>query len=395
MAALEAAVPLARSSRTVVRVDEQPRPIARPYLVHPQLDTWLVGGLSLIVFAVVASLWPLSSAVPSVGTQLRNLALLAPTLALFVNYPHFIASYRLAYWRRDSAQRHAFALLFVPVVLVLAAVLSYLTFDGRLTFAGYSVDSFGSRLGGWLVGLMFITVGWHYAKQSYGCARVGARLRGFALSNANARALRLSLIPLWVAVWVRSNAGRGSFDYVGLRYGSLDLPRWLIPATNASIVVGALVALGVLISSAHTNARRPPLLMAVPIVAMFVWWIPAAYNPTFFVLIPMFHSLQYLPFASKVERGRTAARHPERRTLRRRLAITAVAIAIVGWVAFEIAPNALDTATHTSQHLGILFFAAMLPVLINVHHYFIDHVIWRRDEPEVFSHLTAAPAPGR
>jgi hypothetical protein len=103
--------------------------------------------------------------------------------------------------------------------------------------------------------------------------------------------------------------------------------------------------------------------------------------------------LQYLPFAAKVERGRTAARHPERRALGRRLAVVAVVVGLAGWVAFEIGPNVADSLAGTSHRVGLLFFTAMIPVGINIHHYFIDHVIWRAGEPEVFTHLTAAPAP--
>jgi hypothetical protein len=143
------------------------------------------------------------------------------------------------------------------------------------------------------------------------------------------------------------------------------------------------------------NAIAPPPLATMPVVAMFVWWIPAAFNPTFFVLVPMFHSLQYLPFATKVEQGRIAARHPARRSRTRRFAVTAVAVCGAAWLLFEIGPDLADSASHSSTKLGVFFFAAMVPVLVNIHHYFIDHVIWRRSEPEVFEYLTAAPAPGR
>jgi len=386
-----APAPPARDDRVVDRDWRRPAPSA--FLVRRGLDTWLVGGLSLAVFAVVAALWPLSGAVPSIGTQLRNLALIAPTLALFINYPHFVASYRLAYWRRDAATRHPLVLVFLPVALLVAMLLAFLTFDARVVVAGHTIESFGSRLAGWLVAFMFLTVGWHYVKQAYGCSRVGARLRGFPIPAGRARILRYSMFPLWVAVWARGNAGHETFDYAGVRYGSLGLPRWVIPVTNIGIVVGVIAAAWVFATSWRSNRTVPPLLVVTPIVAMFVWWIPAAFNPTFFVLIPMFHSLQYLPFAAGVERGRTAARHPERRALRRRLALTAGALVIGGWMVFEIGPDLLDSATGSAAHLGLLFFTAMIPVLINIHHYFIDHVIWRAGEPEVFTHLVAAPAP--
>ena len=134
MAVLESPIVLVPAPELVSRDEptfaaEHPVPARDAFLAQPKLDTWLVGGLSIAVFAVVASLSPMANTVPSIGTQIRNLALIAPTLALLVNYPHFMASYRLAYWRRDAAIRHSFALAFVPAVLVIATLLAFVTFD--------------------------------------------------------------------------------------------------------------------------------------------------------------------------------------------------------------------------------------------------------------------------
>ncbi len=394
---VEQPVPADAPAPVVVKLPAEPvaatvAPTAAPsaYLVDPRLDTWLVGGLSLVVLVIVAALWPLSNVVPSVGQQLRDLALIAPTLSLFVNYPHFLASYRLAYWRRDAPMRHPFSLLFVPTTIVVATVLAFATFDSTVTIGSHHIDGFGSRLAGWLIGLMFLTVGWHYVKQSYGCMRIGARLRGYTVPFAESKVLCYALFPLWISVWARANATRGGFDYSGIRYGSLELPRWVVPATNLAIVAGVAAVVAVLARLWRGSGRIPPLLMVVPLAAMFAWWIPATYNPTFFLLVPMFHSLQYLPFASKVERGRVRARVADRDRARRRLVLTAAAVAIAGWIAFEIGPNVADSLAHSDRRVGLAFFTAMIPALINIHHYFIDHVIWRAGEPEVFGHLTRA-----
>jgi hypothetical protein len=69
MAVLDAPIPLRRRPALVTVEEATPRERRAPYLFHPQLDTWLVGGLSLVVFVVVAALWPLSNVSPSIGTQ--------------------------------------------------------------------------------------------------------------------------------------------------------------------------------------------------------------------------------------------------------------------------------------------------------------------------------------
>jgi hypothetical protein len=62
-------------------------------------------------------------------------------------------------------------------------------------------------------------------------------------------------------------------------------------------------------------------------------------------------------------------------------------LVMAGWLAFEMVPNTLDTALGTfgAWHMFFFFTAAML--FINVHHYFIDNVLWRFKDPEVRAYL--------
>jgi len=122
----------------------------------------------------------------------------------------------------------------------------------------------------------------------------------------------------------------------------------------------------------------------VPFIALYVWWMPETRQFEFyFLLTPMFHSLQYLAFVYKMEDTRLRAE--PHRELKATVLVTGLVMA--GWLAFEMVPNTLDTALGTfgAWHMFFFFTAAML--FINVHHYFIDNVLWRFKDPEVRAYL--------
>ena len=128
----------------------------------------------------------------------------------------------------------------------------------------------------------------------------------------------------------------------------------------------------------------PSLNMLVPFIALYVWWMPETRQFEFyFLLTPMFHSLQYLAFVYKMED--TRLRGEPRRELKATILVTGIVLA--GWLAFEMVPNTLDNAlgTFTAWNMFFFFTAAML--FINVHHYFIDNVLWRFKDPEVRAYL--------
>ena len=73
-----------------------------------------------------------------------------------------------------------------------------------------------------------------------------------------------------------------------------------------------------------------------------------------------------------------------------RLLVLALGALLLGWFLFHGLPELLDTiriSQHRRAHerLGdwgaTPFFAAIF-AFVNIHHYFMDHVIWRRENPE-------------
>ena len=334
-----------------------------------------------MTLAVIVAAEQLQGPIPSITGHLDQVAGLAAFASLIVNYPHFMASYAVAYgrgWRFVSDRW--LSLLVAPGVLAVVLVCALATLGSTLRLGAVTVTDLGGHLLGIVTQIMFATVGWHYAKQAYGCARAQAQLRGFRFSSRQARALMVALIPTWLSLWVASNTFVGQLNIYGLDYASVGFPTWTVPATNVALGAGVALATAVLGRAAVANSCRPPLAVCAPIVAMFVWWVPVLANPTFVLLVPFFHSLQYLPFAGSVLR----TRHADRRAAGRRTWpgwATVTVLIVAGWATFEGLPGAADRRWPESGGIAAYLLAATL--FINVHHYVIDHVAWRLRDPEV------------
>jgi hypothetical protein len=76
--------------------------------------------------------------------------------------------------------------------------------------------------------------------------------------------------------------------------------------------------------------------------------------------------------------------HPEIRGT-----ILAFGIVLAGWLAFEFVPNEVDTALGTFNAWQMFFFFTAAMLFINIHHYFIDNVLWRFKDPEIQKYLLA------
>jgi hypothetical protein len=232
---------------------------------------------------------------------------------------------------------------------------------------------------------MIFTIGWHYTKQVFGCMMVYARFDGYALTTAQRNLTKWALLSIWGMNFVDNNIGGDFRQWGGFSYSSLDLPD--IAGPISELIVGAgffLVVYKVFYANYKATGDRPSPNLIAPFVALYVWWLPQTRQDEFyFLLVPLFHSLQYLAFAYKMEDTRLQGSH------RREIRATAIIVGAVvaGWLAFEFVPDAFDSRLGTIDAWGIPFFLTAAMLFINIHHYFIDNVVWRFKDPRVRAYL--------
>ncbi len=379
-----------------------PRPGAQA-LTTRFADFWLLGGASILVWLVmiVAQGFRASWAVDQ---HFKNLTITTASLSLLVNYPHFLIWYKLAYGRgRAFVTQHWWQLIVVPIALAGLFFAAFLQYDVPVAslplvqgvtdalapWGGNAQVFSGPRLGDLLFtvafNVMIFTVGWHYTKQVFGCMMVYAHFDRYSFSRSQRDLTKWALLSIWGMTFVYSNIAGAQNTFSQFTYYSFDLPD--IAGPISQIVVGAgffLVLYKVFYANYRRTRQRPSLNLLAPFVALYLWWLPQTRQYEFyFLLTPFFHSLQYLAFVYKMED--TRLRSGSHRELRATAIVVGVVVA--GWVTFELVPNTIDNQLGTFNSWQMFFFFTAAMLFINIHHYFLDNVLWRFKDPNVRAYL--------
>jgi hypothetical protein len=359
------------------------------------LEFAMVGGATLLLLPLCSgylSLFGLDAGELLMGA-------LAFHAASLINDPHFSVTYLLFY--RDVRAR-AFGSVYSPrqrarywfagavVPLALAAW-------SASAIAADSAPALGA-----LIQLMFVLVGWHYVKQGFGVLMVLSARRGVAWTASERRVLMLHCLSGWAYAWA-SPFDPGTRSVVnGVLYTTLPHPPGLEGAAQLAFFASGLAALLMLGRKWRRDGRLPPLApLTGLVISVWLWTVYTRLDPLLMYWIPALHSLQYLYFVGLLERNAAleAAGPPsfkgnagQKLTL---LALTAVAL---GWLLLRGIPAGLDAALVLPASADAAEMAAIGPTpylaaftaLVNIHHYFMDSVIWRREHPET-RHLLPFP----
>lgn len=347
------------------------------------LELLMVGGatLALVPISIVLRSWlDLADAELAVG-------FVTFYAAYVINDPHFTVTYVLFYRGVGSRLRDLSGLTRARYALAGFIVPSALLVWGGASIATHSAQSIG-----WMVQLMFLLVGWHYAKQGFGVFSVISARRGVRVRPRERVALLFHAYSGWAFAWANPATTSGEFEEKGVVYTQLAHPRWFELAT-ASIFAASTVALGLTLALKWRSDRRmfPLAPLSGFLITIWSWTIFTSVDPLIRYVIPALHSVQYLYFVWLMRRNEArAAEGPPHfgRPVSLRLGALALTALVLGWILFHGLPEFLDTAfvpraqKASDDPMGPTPYFAVLYVIVNVHHYFMDNVIWRRDNPD-------------
>jgi len=304
-----------------------------------------------------------------------------------INDPHFAVTYLLFY-------RNVKARLFSPS-LPKAQRLRYLVAGfvaplGLLVCAVAALALPSARLLGALTQLMFLLVGWHYVKQGFGVVIVLSGHRGTGFDAGERRILLAHCFAGWAYAWASPFDPGRSVEEKGVIYTTFAQPHWLEPLTQV-VFFASIVPLVLMLVRKWRRARGLPLAPLVGLLcSVWLWTVYSGVDPLFMYLIPALHSVQYLYFVWLLKR-RQAGAHEGPPNFGRPVAVVlgtwAFSAVLLGLVLFHLLPSALDASlvdAHAARFsdLGPTPYFAALFTFVNIHHYFMDFVIWRRENPE-------------
>jgi hypothetical protein len=368
-------------------------PEARPARAVPSqranaAEFLAVGGAGIVLFPL---LWLLRK---SVGLDSAELAVgfLMFHGAHLINDPHFAVTYLLFY---KNARQRAFGGAFVGVQRVRYWVAGFAVPLALAVWLGVALSSSSARALGALIQLMFLLVGWHYVKQGFGVLTVLSARRGVRYSAFERRAILAHCFAGWAYAWASPAAPPAEAEEKGVLYQAIAQPLILERVTLLAFALSSVLLLVALYRKWRRERRLPPLApLTGLLVSIWLWSVYSSADPLMIYVIPALHSLQYLYFVWLLTRNQTrhAARAPYfGPPASHRLWFLALSSIALGWLFFHGAPEVLDgarLAAHRRAHerLGALgptpYFAAFF-AFVNIHHYFMDTVIWRRENAEM------------
>ena len=353
-------------------------------LYSPSIDFLLLGGGSLLALLVLRAVWPQQQ---GYAWSLATVAFLAN---LF-NHPHFAHSYQLFY--RGYRQKLT-SPRYVPALRLGYLVSGLLVPLAMAGFFAWAIATANARVMGHAVNAMFFLVGWHYAKQGYGMAMVDAALKKAFFSNLEKKVLLVNAFCAWGASWLLGNQLLGrQGQYFGIGYVAIPVDAAWVTASQAVLWASSLLTVALL---AVRYATRRPMAwngLVAYAAALYPWLLLR--DPLLMLWIPLFHSLQYLAVVWRYQANLAGARSPSPGGRWLRLGAFIVLGLGLGYLGFWAAPAWLGTHVPYDRALfGDSLFFFIFWIFINVHHYFLDTVMWRKGNPDVAEHLFGARPAG-
>lgn len=344
-----------------------PKEQVAPWIYNPWLD--------LIVGCGAWSAPLLLLSYFSLASNVRTWSVAFYVLALFFNYPHYMATIYRAYHRAEDFQKYRIFTVHITALVVLTLLLSH----------------FWLRLLPWIFTIYLTWSPWHYSGQNYGLFMMFARRAGADPDKTGRRALYGAFVVSYLILFLGFHTGP-STDPLFL---SLGIPavvsRWEQIGLGVAFI--GLSAFGLTQLARSTGWRKliPSLTL---FSSQFLWFLlPAAISLIKGLEIPqnrystgvlaVMHSAQYLWITSYYAR-REAAGEASGKAGRNWRPLAYFGVLVVGGIAlFVPGPWVASRAFHHDFTASFLIFTA----LVNIHHFILDGAIWKLRDGRIASLL--------
>jgi tetratricopeptide (TPR) repeat protein len=345
-----------------------------------QSSLWIYNpGLDLIVGCGAWSAPLLLLSYFSAASSARAWSVAFYVLALFFNYPHYMATIYRAYHRSEDFQKYRVFTVHITALMFLTLLLSH----------------FWLRLLPWIFTIYLTWSPWHYSGQNYGLFMMFARRAGADPDKSARRALYGAFVVSYLILFLGFHTGP-STDPLFL---SLGIPavvsRWEQIILMVAFVGLSTFGLSRLASATGWRKLIPSLTL---FSSQFLWFLlPAAISLIKGLEIPqnryssgvlaVMHSAQYLWITSYYARreasGETSS-ETSNKPGRNWRPLAYFGVLVVGGIAlFVPGPWLASRAFHHDFTASFLIFTA----LVNIHHFILDGAIWKLRDGRIASLL--------
>ncbi|MGA2745261.1 MAG: tetratricopeptide repeat protein [Candidatus Sulfotelmatobacter sp.] len=343
---------------------------AAPWIYNPWLDLIVGCGAWSAPLLLLSYLSAASSA--------RTWSVAFYVLALFFNYPHYMATIYRAYHRSEDFQKYRIFTVHTTGLILLTLLLSH----------------YWLRLLPWIFTIYLTWSPWHYSGQNYGLFMMFARRGGADPDKSARRALYGAFVVSYLVLFLSFHTGP-STDPLFL---SLGIPavvsRWEQIILMVAFVALSAFGLSRLASTTGWRKLTPSLTL---LSSQFLWFLlPAAISLIKGLEIPqnryssgvlaVMHSAQYLWITSYYARREALGEGASgsAKTSRNWRPLAYFGVLVVGGIAlFVPGPWLASRLLHLDFTASFLIFTA----LVNIHHFILDGAIWKLRDGRIASLL--------
>src|SRR5271165_1558494 len=326
---------------------------ASPWIYGPWLDLTVGCGAWSAPLLLVSYL--------SIASNARAWSVAFYVLALFFNYPHYMATIYRAYHREEDFHKYRIFTVHLTGLILLTLILAHSW----------------ARILPWIFTIYLTWSPWHYSGQNYGLFMMFARRAGAKPSEAVRRALYGAFAVSYLILFLGFHTGTsGDPLFISLGIPAI-VSRWEQIALVAAFFVLAGFGLWQLAKETGWRKLLPSLTL---FSSQFLWFLlPAGISLIRGLEIPqsryssgvlaVMHSAQYLWITSYYARREAVGEN--KHTWR---VWGYFAVLIAGGIAlFVPGPWLASRVFHHDFTTSFLIFGA----LVNIHHFLLDGAIWK------------------
>jgi hypothetical protein len=189
----------------------------------------------------------------------------------------------------------------------------------------------------------------------------------------------------WAFAWASPPLPAGEYEERGVVYWAPARPELLMMASGAVLALSTLALIVTLVQKARREGSLPWWPLSAYLATLWLWGIGSAIDPLVRYVIPALHAVQYFFFVALLRWNEArSGEGPPRfgRPATSRLAALALGAFSLGFALFRGIPVLLDHELVPCEGWDLLgatpFFAAFY-LVVNLHHFAMDAVIWRRE----------------
>ncbi len=324
-----------------------------PWIYNPWLDLIVGCGAWSAPLLLISYL--------SIASSARAWSIAFYALALFFNYPHYMATIYRAYHRAEDFHKYRIFTVHITALVILTLILSHSW----------------TRILPWIFTIYLTWSPWHYSGQNYGLFMMLARRAGAQPSENTRRALYGAFVASYLILFLSFHTGATADPL----FISLGIPAVVSKWEQVGLIVifAALATFGLSQLLLETGWRK--LLPSLTLFSsQFLWFlVPAGISLIKGLEVPqsryssgvlaVMHSAQYLWITSYYAR-----REQSGESGRDWRAVTYFGVLMAGGIAlFVPGPWLASRIFHHDFTTSFLIFTA----LINIHHFILDGAIWK------------------